>query len=219
MGVPGMGIGDAEQVALRAVELSIRYMPRVTGASARGLSHIYGSEWFGVEWSSDSLGFQETGIRPFTMRNLAGKTVPMWVKDRDLKLRTANPKIKTRTREDTGETEVLIFRKAAEFGERKDVWRMVNGQMQQVSVPRSYPGAPGRIAVNRSQGKLRDADGRISRGNVGVRWRHPGLDPGRFLARGMLEAANEHGFPVQDIQYLPEDTLSTGESYSIIVTR
>lgn len=219
MGVPGLGVEDAQRVAERAAELTKQYLPRATGAAAGGVRPIWGSEWFGVEWQQDSVWFQDQGIKPFTMRSLAGKTVPMWVKDTSGELRRNNPKIKTRVRADSGETEVMIFRKAAQMGQRKEAWRRVNGKMERVSVPASYPGAPGRIAVNRSQGEIREPNGQISKGNVGVRWRHPGLDGGAYIARGLSDAATEEGIPVEDIEYLPEHAAAVGDSYTIIMTR
>jgi hypothetical protein len=37
------------------------------------------------------------------------------------------------------------------------------------------------------------AGGQIARGNIGVRWRHPGLAPRKFLNKGMVQAALENG--------------------------
>lgn len=219
MGVPGVDVEETQRMAERAAQLTKQYLPRATGAAAGGVSPIWGEEWFGVEWKQDSVWFQDQGIQPFTMRNLAGKTIPMWVKDKSGELRRNNPKIKTRVRADTGETEVMIFRKAAPIGQRRQDWRMRNGRLERVDVPASYPGAPGRIAVNRSQGQIRDDDGKISKGNVGVRWRHPGLDGGAYIARGMSDAAAEFGVPVEDVQYLPESAAAIGDSYKILMTR
>lgn len=228
LGIPGLGVVEAEPVARRASELAMRYLPRATGAAAATVFPIFGPQWFGVEWSHDSIWFQESGTKPHTMRNLAGKTIPMWVKDRDNKLRTSNPKIKTRTRRDTGEVEVLIFRKVAAIGQRKDVWRMVDGQLRQVSRPASYPGAPGRIAVNRSKGLLRAGDtmygasnpGQISKGNVGVKWRHPGLEAGRYIARGVMDAAEEFSLPVDsDVDYFSAGEAAIGKPFKTLLVR
>lgn len=62
-----------------------------------------------------------------------------------------------------GVTEVLIFRKA------------------------TRPGAPGRIGTPRGKG------GRIAPGNVGVKWRHPGLAPRKFLNNAISLAAQWNG--------------------------
>ena len=227
MGIPGMDIEQAELVATKALERTKDYLPRATGGSSATLATIFGHEWFGLEWDADAIWYQEEGIKPFTMRSLAGKTIPMWVKDRDGSMRTKNPKIKQRTRADTGEIEVLIFRKAAQLGARKESCKVIKGKLVQQNVPASYPGAPGRIAVNRSQGVIRQGDvdpnasnpGQIAKKNVGVRWRHPGLDAGRYMVRGMTDAAEYFGYPVQQVDYLPVNTLFTGDAFSIIMTR
>jgi hypothetical protein len=228
MMVPGLGDVEAEEVSRRAVELSVQYLPRATGAAAGTLFPIFGPDWFGVEWQHDSIWFQEAGTRPHTLRHVAGKTIPMWVKDRDGELRRKNPNIQTRQREDTGETEVLIFRRAAKIGQRRDEWRVVDGVLQLVSKPMSYPGAPGRIAVNRSRGLMRQGDttpgtrnrGFISKGNVGVRWRHPGLEAGRYLVRGITDAAEERNIPVdRGVDYFPAGAAAIGEPYRTIVVR
>lgn len=226
MGIPGLAVTDARDAAVRATVLARQYMPRATGGSAGTLSAIWGVGWFGVEWTHDSIWYQESGIRPFTMRSLAGKTIPMWVKDRDGEHRRKNPSIETRVREDTGETEVKIFRRAANRGQRKMAWRQRGGRMVRVDVPMSYPGAPGRIAVNRSRGIMRAGDvnpdapnpGEIARGNVGVRWRHPGLDAGRHIMRGLSDAADEMGLTTTQVRYLRQGTLTEGANYEILMT-
>ena len=227
MGVEDLHEAAAAQLALRAVELCRQYLPKVTGGAAAALIPISGPEWFGVEWIHDSVWFLEGGTRPFTMRSLAGKTIPMWVNDPEGKERRKNPRAETRVRVDNGMTQVLIFRKAANFGERKNVWRREGGRLVSVNVPRSYPGAPGRIAVNRSQGIMRVGDvdprarnpGQIAPRNVGVRWRHPGLDAGHNIVRGIADAANEANIPVGQVRYLPESTLSSGAVYDIMLIR
>jgi hypothetical protein len=227
MGVSGLDEAAAAAVAHKAVEMAKGYMPRVSGAAAASMTPIYGDGWFGIEWTHDSIWFQEAGTKPHTMRSLAGKTVPMWVNDADGSLRRKNPRAATRVRDDDGRTQVLIFRKAAKLGERKQQWRNVNGRMTLKSTPASYPGAPGRIAVNRSQGIMRAGDvdrlarnpGQIAKNNVGVRWRHPGLDAGKHLVRGMADAAGVFAIPVGDVQYLPAGSISTGQDFDILVIR
>lgn len=140
--------------------------------------------------------YQEKGIRAFTMTSLAGKTIPMWVSDSDGKLRAKNPKIKTRVTED-GRFQVLIFRRAAPIGQRKPkyVRSRVTGEMVYVGdTVASYPGAPGRI--NRREPRPTNegvSPGWVAKTNVGVRWRHPGLEPKLFLNNSMTLAAQWSG--------------------------
>lgn len=227
MYIPEGRSDELQHIAVRATKLCQGYLPRVTGASAATITPIWGDEWFGVEWVHDSVWFMEAGIRPFTMRSLAGKTIPMWVNDRDGEIRRKNPRAQTRTRQDSGETQVLIFRRAANLGQRKVVTRFEGGTPVRREVPASYPGAPGRIAVNRSQGIMRAGDvdpnarnrGQIARGNVGVRWRHPGLDAGKYIAHGVTAAAEEFGLPVEQIEYLPANTMYEDAPYRVRLLR
>jgi hypothetical protein len=152
--------------------------------------------------------FQEQGINPFTMTSLAGKTIPMWINDPYGTLAQANPKALTRVTV-SGVPQVLIFRKAAPLGSYKTVRRRVaKGQYEEIQVPRSYPGAPGRIGVREagrpwtSQGRI---GGAIARGNVGVRWRHPGLAPRLFLNHAITMAATAAGIVPQRI-YIADRT-------------
>lgn len=227
MVVPGLGRGEARFAAMRACKIARSVMPRTTGAAAGELQAIWGedsdgSTIFGIRWLSPHIWYLESGIRPFTMRSLAGKTIPMWVNDHDGSLRRKNPRAETRRTED-GRDQVLIFRRAARMGERKVEHRRVAGMVVPVSVPKSYPGAPGRIAVNRSQGIMRSGDldsyspnpGQIARGNVGVRWRHPGINPRRFLARGVTLAAVQRGIPVASVQYRGID--NTPQHFTTVV--
>lgn len=226
MGVPHLHEVDAALLASRALVLSRQYLPRVTGAAAATLRPIYGPGWFGVEWTHDSVWFMEMGTRPHTMRTLAGKTIPMWVNDPKGEERRKNPKAETRTTQD-GREQTLIFRKAALPGTRRTQWRNVGGTMVRTNGPASYPGAPGRIAVNRSQGVIRAGDinpqarnpGQIAQRNVGVRWRHPGLDAGRNVQRGISDAATEFGIPIGQVRYLPEGASTIGQPLDIIVAR
>jgi hypothetical protein len=154
---------------------------------------IWGDGYFGVRWRDNYVWFQEMGVRPFLMTHLQGKTIPMWVPDPDGKLRAKNPKIKVRNL--NGTTQVLIFRKVAHKGERKLVTRRVGGVERQVSVPRSYPGAPGRINPGqRHEGRpVSKRGGQIKAGHGGVRWRYPGLKAQMFLHQGLLMAAKFNG--------------------------
>jgi hypothetical protein len=174
-----------ETLANEAVELAKELLPKITGGLARSLSPVFGTNFWGIYFPDRRAWFLEKGTNPFTMKSLAGKTIPMWIDDPDGEVaKSEGPKARTRVTVD-GRRQTLIFRHAAPIGSRKMVFR--NGQW--ISVPRSYPGAPGRIA-NRS------GNGRISAGNVGVRWRHPGIGPRFYLNRSIEEVAYRYGiFP------------------------
>jgi hypothetical protein len=169
--------------------------PRLSGASARRLQPIWGEDYFGILWRDNYVWFQEMGINPFLMEDRQGKAIPMWVEDPDGEIVRKNPRTKVRRTAD-GRVQVLIFRHKSKKGERKTVKRRINGIEQWVSVPRSYPGAPGRIN-KRVPGRPLSTrgGGQIARGNVGVRWRHPGLGTRFFLHRGILLGAKELGLP------------------------
>jgi hypothetical protein len=49
------------------------------------------------------------------------------------------------------------------------------------------PGAPGRIALRTMQGK-------IAKGNIGVKWYFPGLTPRNFLEHAISEVAKKYGY-------------------------
>lgn len=198
MHIPDLDPYDAEFLATQARMVARRLAPKMSGRSSRNLEGVWGFGFFGLRWADPYLWFQEAGIRPFTMRNLAGKTIPMWVDDPDGKEQEKNPKAETRVTED-GRTQVLIFRKAAPIGSRKEVVR--EGQV--VDVPRSYPGAPGRISVRelpKPWTKPGKVGGRIARHNVGVRWRHPGLSRRSFIRSSLVYVCDYHGFPQGQIR-------------------
>jgi hypothetical protein len=190
MTVEGLDPQTARRCANQAVRLAQKNAPKMTGEGAKRMTPVYGIGFFGVRFQDSYMWFQENGIRAFTMNNLQGKTIPMWVDDSDGKIQARNPKVKKRTTA-SGKQQVLIFRKAAMQGERKTVTRKARrgGGMETVSVPRSYPGAPGRISV-RESARPHTTPGRvagaIARGNSGVRWRHPGLSPRYFVNNGIL---------------------------------
>lgn len=195
--VPGMRPGQARRIALDAVRLARRRMPKLSGKGAKRLQPLYGKGFYGIFFGESYIWFQENGIRPFTMNQLAGKTIPMWVDDATGQERARNPKAKVRVTA-SGKTQVLIFRKAAQKGQRKTVKRKnpVTGQIETSSAPMSYPGAPGRIGRQEAgrpftrSGKL---GGQIAAGNVGVRWRHPGLAPRKFMNSSLTVASGMHG--------------------------
>ena len=225
MGAPGLHPLRAKRLAERAAQEAYRNAPKASGRAAVRIRPIWGEGWFGVQWMDEYLYFQESGIRPFTMNSLAGKTIPMWVNDPDGREAQKQKNPKTRTTQD-GRRQTLIFRRAARHGQRKMVWRQTGAGMQQVNVPASYPGAPGRIAVNRSQGILRASNvigpfrnwGQIVSRNVGVRWRHPGIEPSGFLARGIQTAALASGLPIETIHYLSERE-AMASNYRVLVSK
>jgi hypothetical protein len=192
--VDGLDHNTAQIVARSAVFYARAKAPKLTGASARRFEPIFGDGFFGIHWMNSHVWFQNRGIRPFTMRNLAGKTIPMWVDDPGGEERRKNPKAKTRVTA-SGKRQTLIFRKAAKRGQRKKV-KQPDGTTR--DVPASYPGAPGRIGARNPKypwampGRV---FGGIATGNVGVRWRHPGLSPRSFLEYGLMRAAVEHLLP------------------------
>lgn len=196
MVVHGLSGNRARRIANDAVREARRIMPKMSGAAASRLYPLYGAGYFGIGFLDSYVWFQENGIRPFTMFSLAGKTIPMWVNDPTGELAQKNPRAKTRLTM-SGIPQVLIFRRAARLGQRRAVrTKIANGLYHQASVPMSYPGAPGRIGT-RQAGQPWTTPGRtggqIAEGNVGVRWRHPGLAPRQFLNRSVTLAAQRAG--------------------------
>ncbi len=208
---------EAEYIALDALYLARQTMPRVTGATARRLEPVYGQGYVGIYFPDPWTWFMEHGTTPFTMRSLAGKTIPMWVSDLDGAIRAKNPKARVRTTED-GRLQVLIFRKAAKIGARKTVRRRnkVTGEMEVRSVPASYPGAPGRIARRVAPAPFTPAGlrgGQIARGNVGVRWRHPGVGAMQFLNSALADATFQAGLKIAPVY------VADGPSFEQLVDR
>ncbi|MDQ1041396.1 hypothetical protein QFZ75_007898 [Streptomyces sp. V3I8] len=187
---------QARAAARDAVRLARRAMPKMSGAAARGMQPLYGKGYFGISWSTEIVWYQDHGTKPFTMRSLAGKVIPMWIDDPTGQERRDNPKAKTRVTE-SGKMQVLIFRRAALIGQRKKVYKRDPKTGLKVLVsdkPASYPGAPGRIAwreASRPWTRTGKRPGAIHPGNVGVRWRHPGLKPRSFLNTSMTAAAQK----------------------------
>ena len=64
---------------------------------------------------------------------------------------------------------------------------------------------------------IRRAPGQIAKRNVGVRWRHPGLDPSRFLAKAIYSAAVNNGLPVSNIEYFLRGNTKPYSTYSILI--
>jgi hypothetical protein len=197
MVVPKLSPGRARSCALSAVRECRRKMPKMSGASAARLQPLYGKGYFGIWWQDSYVFFQDHGIRPFTMRSLAGKVIPMWIDDPTGQERSKNPKAKIRVTL-SGKTQILIFRRAAALGQRITKYGK-DRQGNRIVVsdkPASYPGAPGRI--NRREAaapwtKSGKQGGQIAAGNGGVRWRHPGIEPRLFLNNAVTLAAQWHG--------------------------
>jgi hypothetical protein len=201
--VKGLDAFRARRLAQQAVDQARLVAPKgylAVGESgmASRLEPYFGRGYFGIRWVDQYAWFQENGAKPFTMSNLQGKTIPMWLKDPTGNERVKNPKAKTRVRPD-GVVEVLIFRRAAMKGQRKTITTKYGNKR---IVPASYPGAPGRIALREarhphtSPGK---AAGAISSPNVGVRWRNPGLNGRHFMQHGIEVAGSQYGVVIQSI--------------------
>jgi hypothetical protein len=202
--VKGLSQVRAYGAAQTAVEVARRLAPKgfraVAGAggSASRFEPYAGNGYFGVRWVDQYVWFQEHGAQPFLMKNLAGKTIPMWIKDPTGSERRDNPKAKTRITE-SGITEVLIFRKASTKGTRKTIM-LPSGKTK--SVPASYPGAPGRIARREARhphtapGK---AAGAIAQKNIGVRWYNPGLEGRHFMQKAIIDAGMRHGLLIATV--------------------
>lgn len=191
--VPAVEPGYTERMAYHACEYMRLLVPKVTGRMSQGLRPISGLGWFGVTWDMPYTLSQERGTRPRVMKELAGKTIPMWVDDptgdeaRKIPVKERNRRVR---RTQDGRQQVLIFRKAAPIGSRK--WVMRRGRM--VNVPRSYPGAPGR------QG-FRNAMGIWERGFAGgVRWRHPGIRAGNYAMEALTTTAREARVQITQIR-------------------
>lgn len=191
---PRLGVSLARTAAVYATLLAREECPKLTGRGAANIMPIYGHGYFGLHFL-DYIWIQNTGAPGFTMRSLAGKVIPMWLDDPTGKLQQENPKAKTRVTA-SGRTQVLIFRKAANFGEKKIVKRNIGGIEVTKTVPKHYPGAPGRIAMREAPapwttpGRL---GGQIAKGNIGVWWYFPGLKPRNFLNYAIETAARYYG--------------------------
>jgi hypothetical protein len=197
--VPNLPAHEAQKLAWKAVGHARKDAPKLSGESSKRIVAKWGNGFFGLRWVDSYVWFQEMGIQPFTMTNLAGKTIPMWIDDPTGTMRTKNPKAKTR-RTKSGKTQVLIFRKAAKVGTRKPKRTRRTGTWK--TVPASYPGAPGRIGSWEAPAPYTRAGkvaGQIAKGNVGVKWRHPGLRARHFLLHGILTAAAEGSVLVKEV--------------------
>lgn len=186
-------------MAEMATRLAQDQMPKMRrdGAWSR-LTPVWGDGWFGIRWVDRHTWYQERGIRAFTMHSLAGRVVPMWIDDPTGQERQNNPRAQTRMTE-SGKQQVLIFRRVGRRGDAKRVIR--DGQSQWVPET-NYPGAPGRIerreasAPRTTVGRV---GGRVARGNVGVKWRHPGLARKGFMEFALRQTAEDFAMTPGDI--------------------
>lgn len=198
--LPGYDEFFCGHMATVAVDYAKTFAPKSTGESAAAFTPIFGDGWFGIKWKHRYAWYQNRGTKPFVMKSLQGKVIPMWIDDADGSVKRENPKAKQRTTAD-GRRQTQIFRYASRVGERKTVTKRRGGQDRQVSVPRSYPGAPGRI--NMRQGArgvpVNTQSGQIAKTNVGVRWRHPGLEAKMFFLDGLMNAAKVNEVAIQGV--------------------
>jgi hypothetical protein len=202
MALSGLPEDAARYMSIDAVQRARMTMPRVTGATASRLQPFYGRNFFGIWFPDSHTWFMEHGTKGFTMRSLAGKTIPMWIDDPDGSVQRQNPKSETRTTDD-GRMQVKIFRKAAPIGKRKINRKRdkVTGMVTTWTSPASFPGAPGRInkRISGATATASQRPGAISLGNGGVKWRHPGLRAMGFLNSALATVAFESGFLIQPV--------------------
>lgn len=195
--VPGVTFTD--DLATKAVDIAQQVMPKVSGYLATTLRTTHGVGWFGIYFPDRRIWFLERGTRPFTMRSLQGKTIPMWIDDPTGNERRANPKAQTRVTTD-GRTQVLLFRRVGIKGAGRSLKVGGRGRAR-------YPGAPGRIVRREAAAPLTSAGrtgGRIAKGNVSVAWRNPGMVGRHFLNMAMAVTCAEAGLDVDQL-YLADD--------------
>lgn len=201
---PGLDRAQTRPLANQSAAFARAISPKLSGRGAQGIKPYYGDGYFGVRWDRSYIWWQEQGINPFTMHKLAGKVIPMWIDDPTGSEARKNPKAKTRVTV-SGRRQVLIFRKASKHGERKRVAvRDRSGRLKYWrDVPKSFPGAPGRISHREFDEVRATTTGRIatrlSRPHVGVRWRHPGVVGREFMQYAISETARMAGIEDQTI--------------------
>lgn len=200
--IPGLDPQVARRMAMDAARMAKRSAPKMSGSGAKSIYPLYGKGYIGLTAKKSYMWYQEQGIRPFTMKNLAGKIIPMWIDDPYGIERAKNPKAKTRVTA-SGKSQILIFRKAPKIGSKTPKLKKnrVTGKYEQRMVPKHYPGAPGRIAKrqatisNTAPGhSVVKSTGKIAKGNVGVWWRHPGLSPRLFMNNALTRTAMDYGY-------------------------
>lgn len=181
----GLSKRAARPLAHEALEQARKNAPKLSMRSYSNLYPIWGDAFFGVGWKDDYVWFQEAGIRPFTMKSLEGKIIPMWVDDPNGAVAKANgtdAKPAETRNTPSGRQQTLIFRRVGVKGAKRP-----DGSSQ------AWPGAPGRIS-RREPGRPATRPGKrpgaIAKGNQGVRWRHPGLKA-RWAIATALEGVAE----------------------------
>lgn len=196
--IDGLDLRTSRRLSRIAMARAQANAPKLSGMGSRGIQPYWGEGFFGLRWEADYLWYQNQGIRAFTMRSLAGKTIPMWIDDPTGKVQQENPKAERRII--SGRRQVLLFRRAAKIGARKQVVsRDGRGRVLRRDVPASYPGAPGRIArreANQPHTTVGRAAGAIAGGNVGVRWRFPGTVGRKFLDYAITSVCTEAGLGI-----------------------
>jgi hypothetical protein len=143
--------------------------------------------------------YQDHGIRPFTMNNLQGKTIPMWINDPSGQLRQKNPKAKTRVTKD-GRQQTLIFRKAPKQGggtQRYSRNSKTGALELNTDKKGSSPTKAGRAKKDNLAGSLseegRKSGGKNGSGSSGMGWRYPGIAPKLFINNSITVTAQKNG--------------------------
>lgn len=190
---PGLSKSQCRLLANQTIAEARKASPKLSGEGARTLRPYYAEGRFGIEWQRDYMWQQEVGISPFTMTKLAGKTIPMWIDDPTGSQAREYPKAPRRVTP-TGRRQILIFRKAAKIGARKEVRDKRTGRLK--TVPASYPGAPGRIVRRRPDGTIVTHP---PGGHQGVRWRHSGIEGRGFMQHALRLVADLIGEPQPQI--------------------
>lgn len=172
-------------MALQALGVAREMAPKVSGRGAALMRPRHGQGWFGLTMP-EHMVHTNRGTRPRVMRELSGKgPIPMWITDHDGTMTAKVPAHKrsqmTRITVD-GRRQVKIFRMVPPIGSRKNVRR----GSRVVSVPRHYPGAPGRI------------DPRTGRFG-GVWWRHPGIRGRQYVEDALAFVAEQMRVEIKDI--------------------
>lgn len=200
--IPGLDPQSARRMAYAAAGIAKKNAPKLSGSGAKSIYPLWGKGFIGLTAKAHYMWYQESGIRPFTMKNLAGKTIPMWIDDPYGVERAKNPKAKTRVTA-SGKSQILIFRKAPKIGSKTPKLKKnrVTGKYETKMVPKHYPGAPGRIG--RRQASISNtapghsvvkSSGKVAKGNVGVWWRHPGITPRLFMNYALTRTAMDFGY-------------------------
>ncbi len=190
---------NAYLLALEAVEEARKKMPKLSGRAADRLEPIYADNIFGILWQDSYVWYQDHGIRPFTMNNLQGKTIPMWINDPSGQLRQKNPKAKTRVTKD-GRQQTLIFRKAPKQGggtQRYSRNSKTGALELNTDKKGSSPTKAGRAKKDNLAGSLseegRKSGGKNGSGSSGMGWRYPGIAPKLFINNSITVTAQKNG--------------------------